>query len=209
MNMSKPSDSQIKDVYNSIAEGFYNLRQHPITPQVAKAAQAWKPGKLLEIGCGIGTSLPVFISKKFDCIGIDLSSRMIKNAKRFAGKNQMEFKLHVASALWLPFKDKQFDYIISIAVLHHFDSEQKRLQVLSEMKRVLKSEGKILFTVWNKPNAKKKDTCIEWTRKEKPYKRYYHFFGKKEMEGLLEKAGFTKYKIFEDEKKKNLCVLVS
>lgn len=207
--MPKPTDQKIKSVYNSIAEGFYNLRQQPITPEIIKLSESWKPGKLLEIGCGIGNSLPAFIKNNFDCAGIDLSSRMIKNAKRFAEKNLMEFSLEVASALWLPFKDKQFDYIISIAVLHHLDSEQKRLQALSEMKRVLKPERKILFTVWNKPNAKKKDTCIEWTRKEKPYKRYYHFFGKKEMVGLLEKAGFTKYKIFEDGKKKNLCVLVS
>ncbi len=89
--MPKPTDNKIKEVYNSIAEGFYNLRQHPITPEVAKIAEEWKPGKLLDIGCGIGNSMPLFLQKGFDCAGIDFSSKMIKNAKSFAEKNKMEF----------------------------------------------------------------------------------------------------------------------
>src|SRR3989344_1043079 len=125
--MPKLNDSQIKEVYNQIAEGFYNLRQHPITTEVAKIAESWKPGKLLEIVCGIGNSLPLFLQKGFDCIGIDISSKMIKNARKFAEKNHVNFNLEVASALNLPFKDRQFDYVISIAVLHHLDSEGKRL----------------------------------------------------------------------------------
>ncbi len=109
----------------------------------------------------------------------------------------------------MPFKEKSFDYIISIAVLHHLDSGEKRLSFLEEMRRVMKPKGEAFFTAWNKPDAKKKDVCIPWTRKEKEYKRYYHFFEKEELKQLLEKAGFERYKIFEDGKKKNLCVLVS
>jgi len=207
--MPKLNDSQIKEVYNQIAEGFYNLRQHPITTEVAKIAESWKPGKLLEIGCGIGNSLPLFLQKGFDCIGIDISSKMIKNARKFAEKNHVYFNLEVASALNLPFKDRQFDYVISIAVLHHLDSEEKRLCVLEEMRRILKPKGRIFFTVWNKPITKKKDMWIPWNKKRKKHNRYYHFFGKKELEALLKKAGFKKYKIFEDGKKKNLCVLIA
>ncbi len=208
-NMPKPTDKNIKEVYNSIAEGFYNLRQHPITPEVTKLSETWKPGKLLDIGCGIGNSILPFSRKGFECTGIDISSKMIGQAGRYRTKNNADFDFQVSSVLNLPFKESSFDYIIAIAVLHHLDSEEKRLKALEETKRILKPKGKIFLTVWNKENPSKKDAYIPWISKGKKYGRYYHFFEKEELDNLLQKAGFKKIKIFEDEKKKNLCVLVS
>ncbi len=207
--MPKPNDSQIKEVYNSIAEGFYNLRQHPITPEVAKIAGIWKPGKLLDIGCGIGNSTLPFAKKGFDCIGVDISPKMARQAKRYLEKNKANFTLELGSMLNLPLKENSFDYVISVAVLHHLDSEEKRLQALEEIRRILKKQGKLFLTVWHK-KTNKNDVYIPWNRKGKTYNRYYHFFKKEELRKLLEKTGFEKIKISEDgRKKKNLCILAT
>ena len=37
---------------------------------------------------------------------------------------------------------------MSIAVVHHFDQEEDRIKAVKEMIRVLKPNGKLLFTVW-------------------------------------------------------------
>ncbi len=206
--MPKPTDKNIKEVYNKIAEGFYNLRQQPITPEIKKLAEEWEPGKLLDIGCGIGNSTLPFAKAGFDCVGIDISPEMIKLAKKFSEKHKVKISLREGDILSIPFQANRFDYVISIAVLHHLDSEEKRLKALEEIKRVLKKKGKVFLTVWNK-ETKQKDTYIPWTSKGVKYQRYYHFFDVDELKSLLESSGFKKIKIFLDERKKNICVLAS
>ncbi len=205
--MPKPNDKKIKDVYNKIAEGFYNLRQQPITPEIRVMSHKWKPGKLLDVGCGIGNSTLPFAKSGFECTGIDISPKMIKLAKKFSKKHGVKINFKVGNVLSVKFEENKFDYVISVAVLHHLDSEKKRLKALKEIKRVLKSNGKIFLTVWNRET--KKDAYIPWTHKGIKYQRYYHFFDKEELKGFFEKAGFKKIEIFEDKNKKNICVLAS
>ena len=79
----RPNDKKIKEVYNKIAEGFYNLRQQPITHELEKLTEKWKPGLLLDIGCGIGNSTLPFAKKGFQCIGTDIAQKQIKSAKKY------------------------------------------------------------------------------------------------------------------------------
>lgn len=207
--MPKPNDRKTKKVYNSIAEGFYHLRQQPITPEIKKLTEKWKVGKILDVGCSIGNSTLPFAKKGFDCFGLDFSHKMIQLAKKFSEKNNVQAKLSVGDMLFLPFKNSEFDYVISIAAFHHLDSVKKRLQALQEIKRVLENGGKIFLTVWNVPEIYGKERYISWRRKNKIYKRYYHFFSKEELKKLFEVSGFKEIKIFEDDRKKNICVLAS
>src|SRR3989338_2594436 len=130
--MPKPTDKGIKEVYNKIAEGFYNLRQQPITPEIKKLAEEWKPGKLLDIGCGIGNSTLPFAKNGFDCTGIDISPKMLGLAKKYSEKHGAKIKFKVGNILSIPLTENDFDFVISIAVLHHLDSEKKRLRALRE-----------------------------------------------------------------------------
>ena len=202
----KPNDKKVKEVYNKIASGFYHTRQQPITPEIEKLAKEWKPGKILDLGCGIGSSLLPFAKSGFECYGIDISSRMLKFAKQYAKKHDVKYLLKKADMLRIPFKKKEFGYLISIASLHHLDNEKKRLKALSEINRVLKPGGKFFIAVWNKPELYGKDAYISWKHQGKQYDRYYHFFSKKELKNLLKKAGL-KAKIYIDEKEKNICIL--
>lgn len=211
--MSKPSDKDIKQVYDSVAEGFYNMRQrnpHPVGQHIRELAREWKPGLLLDVGCGIGTWMMPFIKSGFECIGIDISPKQIEFAKKFDKKHKAEFKLETASMLELPFDDDKFDYVISVAAIHHLDSRKKRLKALSEMKRVLKPEGKVFIAVWNKEQPRfsgsKKDVYVPWKHEGKAYERYYHLFSKDELKELVEKSGIKIEKIFEDNSGKNICI---
>ena len=76
------SNDKIKDIYNKIAEGFYNLRQQPITTELKKKTEQWNPGLVLDVGCGPGNSTLPF-AEKFNCIGTDIAQNQIKFAKKY------------------------------------------------------------------------------------------------------------------------------
>ncbi len=202
----KPNDKKIKDVYDKIAEGFYHIRQQPLTPELEKISKKWKSGKLLDIGCGPANSTLPFAKTGFSCSAIDISSNMLKLAKQYAKKHSVKIKFIKGDLLKLPFPNQSFDYVISIASFHHLDSESKRLKALKEIKKVLKKNGKFFLTVWNKPELYGTDDYIEWNNSGKIYNRYYHFFSKSELKDLFKKAGLN-VKIYIDYKKKNICIL--
>jgi len=96
----------------------------------------------LEIGCGDG-AVSRHVVKKYhlNVTGTDVDPEMISLAKRDAG-NIKNLKFLTASATNLPFKDENFDIVLSFQVLHHISNW---LDALKEMKRVLKSKGYLVF----------------------------------------------------------------
>lgn len=50
--------------------------------------------------------------------------------------------------LTLPFKDCSLDAVLSIAVIHHFSTTERRVCALRELARVLRIGGRIIITVW-------------------------------------------------------------
>ena len=92
-----------------------------------------KPKTILDVGCGSGLSTPK------NQIGIDPSEELIKLHKGY-NKNPKKSYVFVGSAEKLPFKSKEFEYVISVTALHHCNIKK----ALREIKRVAK--------VSNKPN---------------------------------------------------------
>jgi ubiquinone/menaquinone biosynthesis C-methylase UbiE len=60
-------------------------------------------------------------------------------------QNFSNVSFYVASASKLPFGDNSFDVIVSANAFHYFDEPNR---VLKEMKRILKSEGKLIILDW-------------------------------------------------------------
>jgi SAM-dependent methyltransferase len=54
----------------------------------------------------------------------------------------------VCDNLALPFKDDCFDAILSVAVVHHFATTERRVNALRELARVLRIGGRMLISVW-------------------------------------------------------------
>lgn len=61
--------------------------------------------------------------------------------------------------LLLPYRDECFDAVISIAVIHHFASEVRRLMAVQELARVLHVGGQLLIYVWAMEQKGKKVGC--------------------------------------------------
>lgn len=98
---------------------------------------------VLCIGCGSGEECEYFFKQGVKrVVGIDISSNLIKNAK----KSYPEIEFQVMDMEELEFSDNSFDYVYSSLALHYVKDWTKPL---SEIHRVLKKDGIFLFSVHN------------------------------------------------------------
>lgn len=192
-----------KKDYNLIAEDFSRARSK-IWEELEQLTKYTQEGeRILDLGCGNGRLLELFEDRKINYTGVDNSEKLIDIAK----EKHPEYSFQTADALNLPFPDSYFDKIYSIAVFHHIPSKELRMRFLKEAKRVLKPGGFLFLTVW-KPYSLKgiylktkfailkllgfvkldfRDILEPWGKKTI---RYYHFFNRKELNSLVNKAGF-------------------
>jgi len=102
-------------------------------------------GRLLDVGCGVGTVSLELENRGFEVYGIDFSSVAIEKAKE-KGINAM---LCDVDAEGIPFEDNYFDVVWAGDILEHvFDP----IFLLEEISRVLKPTGKGLISTPNDMN---------------------------------------------------------
>lgn len=97
---------------------------------------------VLEVGVGTGLTLPFFTP---DCriVGIDLSEHMLDKAKKNIASHGMDnVEIMRMDAMNLDFPDDSFDSVIAAYVISVVPDP---IKVLSEMMRVCKEGGKIVF----------------------------------------------------------------
>ena len=94
----------------------------------------------LDVGCGTGALLSMIAEqrKAAQLFGIDLSEKMIKVARAKLGSKA---DLTVSDSERLPFEDNKFDIITCTFSFHHYPNPKA---VLTEMKRVLSPQGKLI-----------------------------------------------------------------
>lgn len=95
---------------------------------------------VLDIGCGSGRCTVPIAHKVNSVIGIDISSGMLKQARKKAIKegNISRIDYIQADAENLPFKTGLFDYCNMFGILHHVESIES---VINETYRVLNNRG--------------------------------------------------------------------
>lgn len=127
-------------VYDAIAPHFSSTR-FAKWPKVASFLCSLPPNSLiLDAGCGNGKYLGL-VPKCF-FIGCDISAPLITICA------DRGHEVLVADAVNLPYKTGFGDAAISIAVLHHLSTENRRKKAIEELVRVVKMGGLVLITVW-------------------------------------------------------------
>lgn len=99
-----------------------------------------KSAKILDVGCGTGAWLSRLKAAGYtDIYGADLDTDQFKLA---------DINISKVNLAWekLPYADNTFDLITAIEVLEHMENPGF---FLSELKRVLKPEGRIILTTPN------------------------------------------------------------
>jgi ubiquinone/menaquinone biosynthesis C-methylase UbiE len=71
--------------------------------------------------------------------------------------------------LSLPFRDDSFDAVLSVAVVHHFATTERRVGALRELARVLRIGGRLIITVWAmKQRHRKVSALVATGRQQNP-----------------------------------------
>ncbi|CAG8661775.1 7268_t:CDS:2, partial [Paraglomus brasilianum] len=192
----KTEQTHVHDVYEAIATHFSATRYKP-WPVVEDFLKSMAVGSIgADIGCGNGKYLGV--NKDVIVIGSDRSPTLCQIA------HERGFDILVGDALNLPFRSNSFDFVISIAVIHHFTTEERRLAAIKELHRIALPESKILTYVWALEQSSRRqfspdhqDIFVPWSMQDqgvvtgKVYQRYYHLFRKGELEGLIRQIDNT------------------
>jgi ubiquinone/menaquinone biosynthesis C-methylase UbiE len=100
-------------------------------------------GHVLEVGVGTGANLP-FYPRNVRVTGVDFSSGMLQYARNVVQQLCAEDRMTLLEmdVQQMTFPDDSFDYIVSTCV---FCSVPDPVQGLHELRRVCKSDGKILM----------------------------------------------------------------
>jgi ubiquinone/menaquinone biosynthesis C-methylase UbiE len=109
-----------------------------------------KPGKILDYAIGGGCNAFHFIKKKYDLVGIDTNHSLKKLLRKIAKEKKLKdpkFKVLRKNSKRLPFKDNYFDYVYAFSVLSLLGDRSKILSLLSEFRRILKYNGKIILDI--------------------------------------------------------------
>ena len=189
--MGFDEEENVQKVYNKIAPHFDKTR-FAVWPVVEAFMKDIKPFSIgFDGGCGNGKYMK--LRQDSYLIGGDNSIELLKICVK------KDLEVVYMNLFDQSIKPNCLDYVISIAVLHHFSNPERRMQVLVQFYEAMRRNSKILVFVWAKEqpkfeNVKDQDILVPWHTEENgkmvTYERYYHVFVKGELDELMEKAGF-------------------
>ncbi|NXN98302.1 TRM9B methyltransferase, partial [Rhinopomastus cyanomelas] len=150
----------VHSVYENTA-AYFNDLQSKAWPRVRSFLLEQKPGSLVaDIGCGTGKYLGV--NGQLYNVGCDYCRALVEIARK------KEDEVLVCDNLNLPFRDQCFNAVISIGVIHHFSTKQRRIRAVKEMARVLTPGGQMMIYVWameqKNRRFEKQDVFVPWDR---------------------------------------------
>ncbi|TDH64822.1 hypothetical protein CCR75_006657 [Bremia lactucae] len=196
----------VHKVYDLIAPHFSHSRHHP-WPQVTAFLEKLEPGALVaDVGCGNGKYLSV--NPSICMIGADRSIPLM-HAGRHCDSNLLG-----CDALKIPLRTGIFDAALSVAVLHHISTEERRVALIRELARLVKIGANVLIVAWafeqderSKRQFEKQDVMVEWKLQQKyanedegaatshgrvdsenrwiVYERYCHVYRNGELEDIV------------------------
>jgi len=206
--MINPDDYEkeyVENVYNTIADEFNNTRTYIWNRLKIFINNIIKNDdiNLIEVGSGNGKNLNYIynLNNNLKLFGIEKSINLLNISKN----NNKNINYQLGDNLNINFNDNTFDYTLSIAVIHHFSTLERRLKAIEELIRITKINGIIFIQVWafeqkfTKKKFNSQDQLIQWIGTNNiNINRYYYLFKKGELEELVSKFNITIIESFEE-----------
>ena len=201
--LSDFENTYVKQVYDEIAVDFNRTRYSHWDFVHKFILSLISNTKMLDLGCGNGKYLSV--RQDLDLHALDNCENLIQIVQN----KYPAVKTSISDVTNTPFETNNFDSVISIAVIHHLATAERRISMLREIIRILKIGARCLITAWATEQTYTKtlskatkisdtnDWFIPWEDKKnkKISQRFYHLFEKDEFESLL--SNFPNIQIIE------------
>ena len=170
-----------------------NVRNHTVKFSGMKAGD-----RVLDVCCGTGDQVFHYAEAGITAIGIDLDSDMLKLAGKDKRKKALRnVSFQVANAQNLPFKGGFFDYA-SISFALHEKERSARDKIITEMKRVVKKDGALIFLDFQVPLPKTLFVylikAIEFVAGRDHHRHFKDYIEQGGLDVILKKNRLTKEK---------------
>ncbi len=137
---------------------------------------------VLDVGCGTGLLLR---HMKKDAIGLDINPWNVVKAKQHTGRQVIR-----ADAEFLPLRSSVLDLAVCTETLEHLPDP---LRALSEMKRALKQNGRIIGSVPH-PHP---GWGLRFLSSTHPHDEpFHHSYTRSQVRGMLRSSGFRVRRVF-------------
>ena len=160
--------------------GFrYDGRWRPVAQAMADHYGLKAGDRVLDVGCGKAYLLYEFtqVVPGIEVAGIDISQYGIDNAKE-----EVKPFLRVGNATSLPYRDGEFDFVLSLTTLHNLYNYEV-WDALKEIQRV--GKDKKYLTVESYRNEREKANLLYWQL------TCESFYTPREWEWLFTQSGYT------------------
>jgi len=136
--------------YNRMARGYDAfMTVFPLWKKWIKRVIPYIKGeKILEVSFGNGYLMTQYARDDFDIYGIDYNEKMLEITSKKMRFRKIDAKLSKANVEKLPFPDNTFDTVINTMAFTGYPDGDK---AMSELKRVLKKDGKLLLVDFDYP----------------------------------------------------------
>jgi SAM-dependent methyltransferase len=135
-------------------------------------------GRLLDVGCGSGTTLRIMQDLGWDAEGIDFDPITVENARSKC------LNVHLGTLLEQQYNDDSFDAVVMCHVIEHVHDP---LGLVQECRRVLKPGGRLVILTPNIDSRGHRQFQGAWLFLDPP--RHLHLFNQATLRGLAAKAG--------------------
>ena len=139
--------NKLARIYDKMANLVIEIEE----PKVLRLLGDVKDKKILDAGCGTGRYSIILARKGAQVYGIDISRKMLGIAKEKAEKKKLKINFRIGDITNMPYKDNQFDIVLSTLALDHVKNLKKAIH---ELIRVCKPKGKIIFSIMHPEIAK-------------------------------------------------------
>lgn len=115
---------------------------------------------ILDLGCGLGRHSIAFAKGGFQVTAADLSEFGVNHLNTWKKKEDLDIVTEICDMKKLPFSDNTFDCLWAYHAISHTDTEGF-LEILNEIKRVLKPGGTIYLTICSKQSGSFREADFE------------------------------------------------
>lgn len=217
-----------RQFYQSFGESFSATR-YRVQPGVAKLLTKYPPaGRWLDLGCGNGALGRELLRRGFKggYVGVDSSPALLQaavSAQERWESNVNYLRADLSEPNWHWFLLPDFDIVSAFAVLHHIPGRELRLEILRQVRGLLKPGGLFLHSEWQFQHSQRLvdrilpwemaglsaadvdegDALLDWRAQGEeqllPALRYVHVFTRSELAELAAASGFTILENFESD----------